>query len=70
MGKIIGLLLYIADLVTKMRKIFSAQKLIDAKDESLAERDQRKLEQSLGGEGGMSSVDYARMFERERKKPK
>ena len=69
MGKILQLLFWFAELITKLRKMVGAQKLIDAKDESLEKGDQRKLEQAMGGEGGPSRTEYDGMYEREPKKP-
>lgn len=70
MGKILSILAYLAELITKIRKIFGAQKLIDAKDESLEKGDQRKLEQAMGGEGGPSRNEFDGMYERDSKKSK
>ena len=69
MANIFRLLAWIAELVTKLRKILGAQKLIDAKNESLESGDQRKVEKAMGGEGGPSRTEYDGMYEREPKKP-
>jgi len=68
MSNILKLLTFLADLFKKVSGIVAAQKVIDAKDQSLEEKDQRKIEKALGGEGGPSRTLWSGMFERIRKK--
>lgn len=75
MSKIFAALIAIRDIiyacmafVTRVEKERRKKDLKKAKDESLEERDQRKLEEAMGGGGKPSKRKYFGMFTRDRKK--
>ena len=75
MSKLFAALIALRDIIyavmafiTRVKKERRKKELKDAKDESLEERDQRKLEEELGGGGKPTKRKYFGMFTRDRKK--
>lgn len=75
MSKIIAALIAVRDIiyacmafVTRVKKEKRKSEVKKAKDEALEERDQRKLEEALGGGGKPSKRKYSGMLTRQRKK--
>ena len=68
-NQILELINKIIDAVKEAIRLKRVKELKDAKEESLGTKDQRKLEEALGGSSGPASDDkYPGMFTRERKK--
>lgn len=68
-NQILELINKIIDAVKEAMRLKRVKELKDAKEESLAENDQRKLEEALGGSSGPAPDDkYPGMFTRPRKK--
>lgn len=69
LSQILELINKIIDAIKEAIRLKRVKELKDAKEESLGTKDQRKLEEALGGSSGPASDGkYPGMFTRERKK--
>jgi|CXWK01.1.fsa_nt_gi hypothetical protein len=71
LNQILELLNKIIDAIKEVMRLKRVKELKDAKEETLDTKDQRTLENALGGSSGPTSDNkYPGMFTRERKKTK
>lgn len=68
MLKLLELIGLVVDGIKALQKFLARKKLNDADEKATVEKDQRPLEESLGGTPGPSRRKYNGMFERDRKK--
>lgn len=68
MHKFFELVGLIVDGIKALQKFLERKKFRDADEKATTEKDQRQLEESLGGAPGPTRRKYSGLFERDRKK--
>ena len=68
MRKLVELILKLVEWISLWEREIKKKEINDATEKAIDEKDQRIIEDKLGGSADTSSTKYAGMYERERKK--